>query len=134
MSDLSDRMEEAPNSSWRWPCGRTRSRAGLALGTEAEVAAATATARAGTAAVVAAPAVAATADAAAGAVSETIIQSITCPITADIMRDPVQGNDGQTYEREAIVQALNIKSESPITRAPMTVRDLQVNAAISISL
>ena len=78
----------------------------------------------------------ASADAAAGAasadagVNDTIIQSITCPITADIMRDPVQGNDGQTYEREAIVQALSIKSESPITRAYMTVADLQVNSAI----
>ena len=64
------------------------------------------------------------------AVNDTIIQSITCPITADIMRDPVQGNDGQTYERGAIVQALSIKSESPITRAYMTVADLQVNSAI----
>ena len=40
---------------------------------------------------------------------DAIIESITCPITADIMTDPVQGNDGQTYERSAIIQALNIK-------------------------
>ena len=60
----------------------------------------------------------------------TIIESITCPITADIMTDPVQGNDGQTYERSAIIQALNIKQESPITRERMTVSDLKVNAAI----
>ena len=62
--------------------------------------------------------------------SSIIIESITCPITGDIMTDPVQGNDGQTYERAAIVQALGIKSESPITRAPMTVADLKVNASI----
>ena len=30
---------------------------------------------------------------------EAIIESITCPITGDIMQDPVQGNDGHTYER-----------------------------------
>ena len=50
-----------------------------------------------------------------------ITELITCPITQDIMTDPVQGNDGQTYERSAITQALRIKSESPITRALMTI-------------
>tara|TARA_A100001388_G_scaffold277147_1_gene267059 strand:+ start:881 stop:3277 length:2397 start_codon:yes stop_codon:yes gene_type:complete len=59
-----------------------------------------------------------------------IIESITCPITGDIMSDPVQGNDGQTYERAAIIQALGIRQESPITRAPMTLSDLKVNASI----
>jgi Mg-chelatase subunit ChlD len=63
-------------------------------------------------------------------ISSAIIDSITCPITADIMVDPVQGNDGQTYERSAIIQALNIKRESPITRQPMTITDLTVNASI----
>ena len=59
-----------------------------------------------------------------------IVDSITCPITGDVMTDPVQGNDGQTYERSAIIQALNIKHESPITRQPMNVSDLKVNASI----
>ena len=30
-----------------------------------------------------------------------IVESITCPITGDVMMDPVQGNDGQTYERSS---------------------------------
>ena len=60
----------------------------------------------------------------------SIIEAITCPITADIMTDPVQGTDGQTYERSAILKALNIKQESPITRAPMTISDLKINASI----
>jgi len=59
-----------------------------------------------------------------------IVESITCPITGDIMTDPVQGNDGQTYERSAIIRALSIKLESPITRAHMTESDLKVNASI----
>ena len=62
--------------------------------------------------------------------SIAIIDSITCPITADVMVDPVQGTDGQTYERAAIIQALNIKNESPITRQPMTITDLRINASI----
>lgn len=60
----------------------------------------------------------------------TIVDTLTCPITAEIMRDPVQGNDGQTYERAAILQALSIKKESPITRQYMTESNLTVNAAI----
>ena len=62
--------------------------------------------------------------------NDAIIESITCPITGDIMKDPVQGTDGQTYERSAILHALSIKSESPITREPMRATDLKVNASI----
>ena len=62
--------------------------------------------------------------------SAALIESITCPITGDIMCDPVQGNDGQTYERSAILRALCIKFESPITREPMLPSDLKVNASI----
>ena len=61
---------------------------------------------------------------------DTIRDTLTCPITSEIMKDPVQGNDGQTYEREAILHALSIKKESPITRQPMTSANLTVNAAI----
>ena len=62
--------------------------------------------------------------------NDTIIQTITCPITQCVMKDPVQGNDGNTYERSAIVSALAIKQESPITRQPMRVSDLKVNVAL----
>lgn len=59
-----------------------------------------------------------------------IIESITCPITQMPMTDPVQGKDGHTYERSAIIQALQNKQESPITREFMTVNDLKVNSSI----
>lgn len=63
--------------------------------------------------------------------SQAIIDSITCPITATIMKDPVQGNDGQTYERSAITEWLtNHQSCSPITKEYMTVADLKVNSSI----
>ena len=62
--------------------------------------------------------------------NDAIIQTITCPITCCVMKDPVQGNDGNTYERSAIVAALQIKQESPITRQPMTLTDLKVNVAL----
>jgi uncharacterized protein YegL len=59
-----------------------------------------------------------------------VIASITCPITQEVMTDPVQGNDGQTYERSAIVNWLNRNNTSPLTKQPMFVSDLKVNAAI----
>ena len=46
------------------------------------------------------------------------------------MKDPVQGSDGHTYERSAIINALQIKSESPMTRQRMTINDLKVNVAL----
>jgi len=62
--------------------------------------------------------------------NDAIIQTITCPITHCVMKDPVQGNDGNTYERSAIISALAIKQESPITREPMRTSDLKVNVAL----
>ena len=62
--------------------------------------------------------------------NDAIIQTITCPITHCVMKDPVQGNDGNTYERSAIISALAIKQESPITREPMRTSDLKVNVPL----
>ena len=62
--------------------------------------------------------------------SNAVIETITCPITHCVMKDPVQGSDGHTYERSAIINALQIKSESPMTRQRMTINDLKVNVAL----
>ena len=62
--------------------------------------------------------------------SNAIVQTITCPITHCVMKDPVQGSDGHTYERSAIVSALTYKSESPMTRQHMTINDLKPNVAL----
>lgn len=62
--------------------------------------------------------------------SNAILETITCPITQCVMRDPVQGCDGHTYERSAIMSALAIKQESPMTRQRMTINDLKPNVAL----
>ena len=62
--------------------------------------------------------------------NDAIIESITCPITGDVMVDPVQGNDGHTYERSAIVEWLLRNPISPQTRQPMRESELKVNASI----
>jgi len=43
------------------------------------------------------------------------------------MKDPVDGNDGRTYEREAILEWLRTHNSSPMTLQPMTVEDLVPN-------
>ena len=62
--------------------------------------------------------------------SNAILETITCPITQCVMKDPVQGCDGHTYERSAIMSALAIKQESPMTRQHMTINDLKPNVAL----
>lgn len=39
-----------------------------------------------------------------------------CPITGDVMKDPVIAMDGYTYERTAIVEWLSRSGVSPMTR------------------
>ena len=63
--------------------------------------------------------------------SKVIIDSITCPISGLPMKNPVQGNDGHTYEKEFIVKWLTDHREtSPMTNEPMKIADLKVNANI----
>jgi Mg-chelatase subunit ChlD len=53
-----------------------------------------------------------------------------CPITYEIMRDPVIGPDGQTYERSAIESWLKTNDKSPLTKQIMKISDLRPNIAL----
>ena len=53
-----------------------------------------------------------------------------CPITFDIMVDPVSGDDGHTYERAAITESLARDPRSPMTRNYMTASSLRPNYAL----
>jgi len=63
--------------------------------------------------------------------SEAIVQTITCPITQEVMREPMQAPDGHNYEKDAIIEWLQ---RNPIfslkTREHMKISDLKVNANI----
>jgi hypothetical protein len=62
----------------------------------------------------------------------TITESdISCPITYDIMTDPVQAADGQTYERAAITAWINQHGKSPMNpNMRLTVAGLTTNFAM----
>lgn len=54
-----------------------------------------------------------------------------CPITLDIMKNPVTGDDGHTYEEAEIVKCLSSNGfKSPMTRAPMRLDTLRPNYAL----
>ncbi len=65
---------------------------------------------------------------------EPLPKEFYCPITQELMKDPVIGPDGQTYERSAIVDWLKHHGTSPITREPMDVSQLVPNRALKVTI
>jgi hypothetical protein len=57
--------------------------------------------------------------------NEQVIKNLTCSLTHNIFVDPVIASDGQTYERAAILEWIDLFHTSPTTGAPMnaTIRD-----------
>ena len=49
-----------------------------------------------------------------------IPKHLVCPITNDLMKNPVITNGGQTYERNAIEKWMKLNKTDPITRDPIT--------------
>ena len=47
-----------------------------------------------------------------------------CPITCDVMHDPVRDPNGHVYERQALLRALAHNPTSPLTRAPLQASQL----------
>jgi len=56
--------------------------------------------------------------------------SLICPITLELFRDPVLAEDGHTYEREAITQWIQNNGRSPLTDQPLSLQRLYPNHAI----
>ena len=62
--------------------------------------------------------------------SNTYDSTFYCTITHQIMTDPVIDGEGNTYERDAIMQWLQTHSQSPITRNPLYATDLRPNRSL----
>ena len=58
------------------------------------------------------------------------LERLQCPITRDLMEDPVIAEDGYTYERSAITRWINDNGTSPLTRIPLRVSELRPNRAV----
>lgn len=59
------------------------------------------------------------------------VATLVCPITQEVMADPVIGPDGYTYERSALKGWLERNGTSPMTRQPMAEEDLVPNRALA---
>ena len=57
-----------------------------------------------------------------------------CPITGDLLNDPVSEPSGHTYERDSIVRWLQTKKESPLTREYLDESKLTDNIAMKRSI
>eukprot|EP01112_Ceratiomyxa_fruticulosa_P020975 TRINITY_DN7285_c0_g2_i1.p1 TRINITY_DN7285_c0_g2~~TRINITY_DN7285_c0_g2_i1.p1 ORF type:complete len:812 (-),score=239.44 TRINITY_DN7285_c0_g2_i1:113-2548(-) len=56
--------------------------------------------------------------------------SFICPLTQEVMKDPVVDPEGNSYERSAIEAWLKNNATSPITRSPLTLDNLIPNRAL----
>jgi len=61
---------------------------------------------------------------------DEIPNEFLCPITLEIMKEPMVMPDGQTYEKEAIKRALEVSHVSPMTKMPMEFSDGVINYAL----
>ncbi len=60
-----------------------------------------------------------------------IYKSILCPITFELMEDPVMASDGHTYDKKAIEEWFNKgKQTSPMTGKKLQNKNLLVNYSI----
>ena len=55
---------------------------------------------------------------------------LACPITFHLFEDPVIAEDGNTYERSAIILWIQHNHTSPLTRETITVEGLRPNRIV----
>eukprot|EP00301_Raphidiophrys_heterophryoidea_P003812 c11702_g1_i1.p1 GENE.c11702_g1_i1~~c11702_g1_i1.p1 ORF type:complete len:849 (+),score=196.04 c11702_g1_i1:67-2547(+) len=60
----------------------------------------------------------------------SVPEGFLCPITRNIMQDPVVDREGNTFERTAIIGWLQQHRTSPLTRLQMSADDLHPNRAL----
>jgi len=68
--------------------------------------------------------------AAAAAAAEEAPESFCCPLSMEVMKDPVMTPAGVTYERADIEAWVKEKGEDPQTREPVTLKDLRPNRVL----
>lgn len=61
-------------------------------------------------------------------------QEFLCPISMNIMKEPVIMEDGHTYEKECIKEWLTRSSKSPLTREEITLIGMRTNYALKTSI
>jgi hypothetical protein len=67
--------------------------------------------------------------------SDTAPAQFVCPISLELMKDPVMSKDGQNFDRHAILEWLNRGNmECPLTRQPLKPSNLIPNNSLKMSI
>ncbi|KAL7519010.1 hypothetical protein ACHAWX_003809 [Stephanocyclus meneghinianus] len=61
---------------------------------------------------------------------DALAKKFTCPLTHEIIADPMTDFEGNNYEREAILKYLETHSTSPVTGSPLYVCHLTANSTL----
>ena len=61
---------------------------------------------------------------------ETLTKQYRCPLTKEVMSDPMTDFEGNSYERDAILKYLETHSTSPVTGNPLCPLHLTANSAL----
>eukprot|EP00927_Polykrikos_kofoidii_P080993 TRINITY_DN78056_c0_g1_i1.p1 TRINITY_DN78056_c0_g1~~TRINITY_DN78056_c0_g1_i1.p1 ORF type:complete len:184 (+),score=24.33 TRINITY_DN78056_c0_g1_i1:144-695(+) len=61
---------------------------------------------------------------------EGFSEAFLCPITREVLRDPVMAADGHTYDRSAITNWFSLHRTSPLTNAPLRSRNVLPNYSV----
>lgn len=61
-------------------------------------------------------------------------ESFLCPISQEVMKDPVITPSGISYERKSILDWLKKNQCCPLTKAPLTDKDLVTNYALKSAI
>jgi ligand-binding SRPBCC domain-containing protein len=57
-------------------------------------------------------------------------EDFICPLTLEVMKEPVMTRLGHNFELSALLQWLERHDECPLTRNPLTLKDIIVNRAL----
>lgn len=61
-------------------------------------------------------------------------EHLLCPLTHEMLTDPVVAPSGYTYERWALERALAARAQDPLTRAPLSIDQVVPNRALRDAL
>jgi hypothetical protein len=66
--------------------------------------------------------------------SEEIPSKFVCPLTLNVMTEPVMTKEGHSYERSAILTWLSKHNTSPLTREPLYISQIVPNCALKTQI
>ncbi|CAG5130899.1 unnamed protein product, partial [Candidula unifasciata] len=69
-----------------------------------------------------------------GAQSKCVPEEFLCPITHELMQDPVMASDGYTYDRHAIVSWIARENRSPMTNVLLTSTEVTPNRTLKMMM